>query len=144
MTDTREFQPDWASPPGDTISDLLKERSLSTVEFAELIGQTPEEVDYLLLGRSTITLGTARQLERVLGASVEFRIAGVVCREFDEIAISQVNILSLELAFPKDLGIACKDIRWGGCSSKVCEPVLQHLCDALPEFRLCHLLVFAY
>lgn len=72
MTDTREFRPDWTSPPGDTITDLLVERSLSTMEFAELIGQTPEETNNLLLGRSTITLGIARQLERVLGASVEF------------------------------------------------------------------------
>lgn len=72
MTDTREFQPDWASPPGDTISDLLDERSLSTEEFSELIGQTPEQTEDLLFGRSTITLGIARELERVLGASIEF------------------------------------------------------------------------
>lgn len=72
MTDTREFRPDWASPPGDTISDLLRERGLSTMEFAKHIGQTPDEIDNLLLGRTTITLGIARQLERVLGASVEF------------------------------------------------------------------------
>jgi HTH-type transcriptional regulator/antitoxin HigA len=67
-----EFLPDWVSAPGDTIADILQEHELSEAEFARRIGQTPEVVKDLLQGRSTITIAIARQLEKVLGASVEF------------------------------------------------------------------------
>ena len=66
------FRPDWTSAPGETIADILKERQLSVIEFAERLGQTSEAVADLLQGRSTITIGTARALQLVLGASVEF------------------------------------------------------------------------
>lgn len=72
MSSGHAFSPDWASAPGDTIADILRERHLSVVEFAEQMGQTAEAMTDLLQGRATITIGVARQLERVLGASVEF------------------------------------------------------------------------
>src|SRR5262245_58817382 len=71
----KEFCPDWASAPGDTIIDILQERQLSEAEFARRIGQALEDVKDLLQGRATITIAIARQLERVLGASVEFWMA---------------------------------------------------------------------
>lgn len=43
--------------------------------FARHIGQTLERTNDLLQGRATITVRTARELERVLGGSVEFRIS---------------------------------------------------------------------
>jgi HTH-type transcriptional regulator / antitoxin HigA len=67
-----DFCPDWVSPPGDTISDILIERDISTTEFAKLIGCTTDNVNDLLQGRATITIEIARKLEKVLGASVEF------------------------------------------------------------------------
>jgi len=67
-----EFLPNWASAPGDTITDILKERNITEAEFAQKIGYSPQDVTNLLQGRATITLATARQLEHVLGASVEF------------------------------------------------------------------------
>jgi HTH-type transcriptional regulator / antitoxin HigA len=70
-----EFAPDWISAPGDTITDILKERDLSETEFARKIGHSYEDTRSLLQGRSTITIAIARQLERVLGASVEFWMA---------------------------------------------------------------------
>ena len=72
MPSTQEFRPDWISAPGDTITDILRERDLSELEFAERLGQTTEEARDLLQGRATITIGIARQLEKALGASVEF------------------------------------------------------------------------
>jgi HTH-type transcriptional regulator / antitoxin HigA len=67
-----DFRPDWASPPGDTISDILGERRLSEVEFASQIGRSLQETKSLLQGRASITIAIARELETVLGASVEF------------------------------------------------------------------------
>ena len=72
MPSGHQFIPDWASAPGDTITDLLHEQHLTLPEFAERMGHTLEEAANLLQGRATITIGVARRLERVLGASVEF------------------------------------------------------------------------
>ncbi len=67
-----EFRPDWASAPGDTIADILRERKLSEIEFATEMGRTLEEAKNLLQGQASITIGLARRLESFLGASVEF------------------------------------------------------------------------
>ena len=67
-----DFQPNWASPPGDTINDLLRARGIGLAEFADRMGQGIEGVTELLQGRSTITLTVARRLKSVLGGSVEF------------------------------------------------------------------------
>ncbi len=72
MSERSGFQPNWISPPGDTISDLLRERRIALPEFAHRMGQTVERVTDLLQGRSTITIKVARKLEEVLGASTEF------------------------------------------------------------------------
>jgi len=72
MPDVSDFRPNWISPPGDTINDLLHERGIALPEFADRMGQTLERVIELVQGRSTITIRVARRLEEVLGASVEF------------------------------------------------------------------------
>ena len=72
MPNTQAFRPNWASAPGDTIVDVLKQRDLSVIEFAQRMGQTPEDAVELIQGRTAITIAVARQLERVLGGSVEF------------------------------------------------------------------------
>jgi HTH-type transcriptional regulator / antitoxin HigA len=69
---TSDFQPDWASPPGDTIADILRERNLSREQFAAELQRTPKEVNELLCGQLIITLELARRLERTLGASRQF------------------------------------------------------------------------
>jgi len=75
LANTDTFSPDWASAPGETIADILRERNFGIDEFAQRIGQTKEKVSDLLGGRSAITIGIARELERVLGGSVEFWMA---------------------------------------------------------------------
>jgi len=66
------FSPDWASAPGDTIADILRERGISIPEFGVQIGCTPEHVEDLLQGRAAITIAIARRLSEALGGSVEF------------------------------------------------------------------------
>ena len=75
MANTKEFRPDWASAPGDTIADILRERHLRVDEFARRIEQPQEYASDLLQGRATITVAVARRLEQVLGASVEFWVS---------------------------------------------------------------------
>ena len=72
VIDSNEFRPDWASPPGDTMADILEEQNLSSIEFAQRMGCTREQANELLHGRTAITAETARQLELVLGAPAAF------------------------------------------------------------------------
>lgn len=72
MNNTDTYLPDWVSPPGETISDILRERKISVAEFAELMGTAPDDITNLLRGRVPITISAARRLTRVLGSSVEF------------------------------------------------------------------------
>lgn len=75
MANSQGFRPDWASPPGATIADILEEQAVSIGEFAQRLGQTTEEVHNLLQGRTAITIALARRLQETLGASVEFWMA---------------------------------------------------------------------
>ena len=72
MTSIGNFQPNWASAPGDTILDIMEERGISHGEFATSMGQTLQETTDLLKGRMAISMTVARKLEEVLGASLEF------------------------------------------------------------------------
>lgn len=69
------FCPDWVSSPGDTIRDILKEKGLSIEEFGNAIGRGPAQTAELIEGRTTITIGIARQLQALFGPSVGFWIA---------------------------------------------------------------------
>lgn len=66
------FSPDWASPPGDTISDLLEERGWTQAELAERLGYTTKHVSQLVNAKAALTEDTALRLERVLGGSASF------------------------------------------------------------------------
>ena len=67
-----QFAPDWLSPPGETIADVLEERGWSQAEFAQRIGYTPKHVNQLLRGKAPISEDTALRLERVLGSTARF------------------------------------------------------------------------
>lgn len=75
MPEVDEFQPDWASPPGETISALLRQQHLSVDEFASRIGKSSETVASLLEGRRKLTPTTARLLHEAIGGSVDFWLA---------------------------------------------------------------------
>lgn len=64
--------PDWASPPGATISDLLEERGQSEIEFAQAMELTLEAAKQLLTGSIQITDEIAQHLARFFGVSASF------------------------------------------------------------------------
>lgn len=66
------FAPDWISPPGETIADLIEEREWSQVDLAKRLGFTPKHVSLLINGKAPITEDTALKLESVLGSSASF------------------------------------------------------------------------
>ncbi len=72
MVNNDTFLPNWTSPPGETMADILDEMRLSLVEFADQIGYSVSQTNDLLHGKLPITEGLATQLEYTLGASAEF------------------------------------------------------------------------
>ncbi|WP_295408642.1 helix-turn-helix domain-containing protein [uncultured Thiocystis sp.] len=69
------FTPNWVSPPGETIADLLDDRQWTLAELAARTGFTVQHVNELITGRAPITAETAAGLDRVLGGTVEFWLA---------------------------------------------------------------------
>ena len=73
MTDQEQTSsPDWASPPGDTIVDLMEERGWTKGELARRLGCSAGYLNQLINGSVSITNDTALRLERVLGSTVNF------------------------------------------------------------------------
>lgn len=66
------FSPDWVSPPGDTILDLLEERGWKQTELAKRTGYTTKHISLLINGKAPITDETAIKLERVVGSTAHF------------------------------------------------------------------------
>ena len=72
MTDPGLFEPDWVSPPGETIEDLLEEKEWTKSELATRMGVTRKHINELLRGRASLTSETAERLSMVLGSTSEF------------------------------------------------------------------------
>jgi len=66
------FAPDWVSPPGDTILDLIEERGWTQAELAVRLGFSPKHVNQLINGKVPLSEDAALKLERVLGSTVGF------------------------------------------------------------------------
>ncbi len=71
MNESNEIQ-DWASPPGETILDILEERGWSQSELAEKTGYTQKHISQLVEGNASISEGIALKLESVLGSTADF------------------------------------------------------------------------
>lgn len=73
MTDLdAPFAPDWVSPPGDTIADVLEERGWTQAQLARRLGYTEKHVSQFINGKASITEETASRLERVIGSTAGF------------------------------------------------------------------------
>jgi HTH-type transcriptional regulator/antitoxin HigA len=70
--DATRFNPDWVSPPGDTILDLLEEREWNQNQLAERLGFSIKHVNQLIKDNVPLTENIAIRLESVLGAPLGF------------------------------------------------------------------------
>lgn len=62
----------WASPPGDTIREVVRERDLATGTIADAMGLSSDDFDRLLLGELAINLSIANSLSQCLGSTAAF------------------------------------------------------------------------
>jgi plasmid maintenance system antidote protein VapI/Zn-dependent peptidase ImmA (M78 family) len=72
MARSTNFQPNWASPPGDTIADVLEDRGIAIDSFAAALNHSMEFATDLISGHRPITQEVAEKLQSFLGASVAF------------------------------------------------------------------------
>jgi HTH-type transcriptional regulator / antitoxin HigA len=74
MDGTMDFQPNWASMPGNTITEVLIEKKLTVQSFASAMKTTPDYIQNLIHGNVKITNDIASALSKNLGASPDFWI----------------------------------------------------------------------
>ena len=73
MTDQdAPFTPDWVSPPGDTILDMIDERGWTQADLAARLGFSPKHVNQVIKGKAPLTEEAALRLAQVLGTSAGF------------------------------------------------------------------------
>ena len=66
------FSPDWVSPPGDTILDLIEERGWTQADLAARLGFSPKHVNRLIKGKAPLTEEAALRLGQVLEIGAGF------------------------------------------------------------------------
>ena len=68
----RPYQPDFVSPPGETLRETIGAWDITQAALAERTGKTVKAINEIVQGKSAITPETALQLERVLGVPAGF------------------------------------------------------------------------
>ncbi len=71
-TGKTEYKPDFVTPPGETIQEMLDSRGLSQADLALRMGRPKKTINEIILGKAAITPDTARQLELVLNIPASF------------------------------------------------------------------------
>ncbi|MCD4785427.1 MAG: helix-turn-helix domain-containing protein [Candidatus Eremiobacteraeota bacterium] len=67
-----QYNPDYVSPPGGTLEEVLNERGMTQAELAMRTGRKVKTINQIIKGKAPITPETALRLERVLSISAGF------------------------------------------------------------------------
>lgn len=67
-----QYEPDFVTPPGETLQDTLDALGMSQTELAQRIGKHKKTVNAIVKGKQEITPETALQLEKALGVPAGF------------------------------------------------------------------------
>jgi len=72
MAGSSQFEPLWASPPGETIAEMLRRKRIDFAAFASDMGGSEDDARCLLEGNSAIDHDVAERLSDLIGGSVSF------------------------------------------------------------------------
>jgi HTH-type transcriptional regulator/antitoxin HigA len=72
MSSERAFQPDFVSPPGETVADLLEQAAMTQTELAQRLGVSLKHTNQVVKGGASISAELALGLEKVFGVSADF------------------------------------------------------------------------
>ena len=67
MMTTYPFSPDYTTPPGWTLEEILEELSMSRAELARRTGLSTKHIKQIVQGKVPITTDVAQRLERATG-----------------------------------------------------------------------------
>jgi HTH-type transcriptional regulator / antitoxin HigA len=67
-----EYTPDQVSSPGESLADVLEERSMSRAELARRVGHAEKVISAIIHDKAPITPEMAEKLEAVLGIPARF------------------------------------------------------------------------
>jgi addiction module HigA family antidote len=67
-----QYLPDYVSPPGETLEEILEEKGMSQAELSKRTGRHKKTINEIINGKAAITPETALQLERVLGTPASY------------------------------------------------------------------------
>jgi HTH-type transcriptional regulator/antitoxin HigA len=67
-----QYTPDYVSPPGETLSEIIEELGMSQAELARRMGRPKKTINEIVWGKAAITPQTSLQFERVLGTPASF------------------------------------------------------------------------
>ena len=99
------FSPDWVSPPGETIVDLIEEKDWTQAELAQRLGYTTKHLNQLIKGKAALTEDAALRLERVLGSTANFWLNREVKYREHLARIEQIESKILELTSKHEYAI---------------------------------------
>lgn len=66
------YEPEYAVPPGETLSEMIQELGMNQCELATRLGLSTKHVNQIIKGKAPITQETAIGLERVTGVPARF------------------------------------------------------------------------
>lgn len=69
-----QYQPDFVTPPGETLEEILETIGMSQVDLARRMGRPIKTINEIIKGKTGITPETALQLELVLDTPASFWI----------------------------------------------------------------------
>ena len=72
VEDNDNFNPDWVSPPGNTILCAIQEKNWTQVQLAKRLGISNKHVNHLIKGKVALTDEMAFRLATVLGSTEQF------------------------------------------------------------------------
>lgn len=93
-TALHRYEPDYALPPGDIISEHLEEHGMTQVEMARRLGITTKHMNQVIGGSASLSNELAIKLERVTGVparfwnSLEANYQDFLAREREEVDLS--------------------------------------------------------
>ncbi len=75
-TTSSTYRPDYCTPPGYSLEELLDHIGMTQANLAARLGLTPKTINGIVQGSAPITPRTALGLERVFGTPASFWLAG--------------------------------------------------------------------
>lgn len=134
MTDANEFKPDWVSPPGDTVRDILEEKGISIEQFATTMGWASRHALGFLDGAIALTEEIAEALARHFGGTKDFWLAREKAYREDFwrrqlthlVKAGEIAIEREEIKNPRMVEILIYEGRYGDHHIKVKEDGVTH------------------